>query len=115
MATTGASLVRQPNAAQLPRRIEPEELEQFPDVVLELRPVAHGDVRVHRIAVPTPHASTRDVAGLYQVSDDSLCRTLRDPGDRRDVAEPYLGIRVQAEEDLGVAREEVPCAFGFGT
>ena len=94
--------------------VEPEEIQELSDLVIELRGMAHVNGAVESIAVPPAFTLARDVARLDQFGDDALRRPLRDPHSPGDVAKPHVGITLDTEKYLGVARKEVP-VLGFTT
>jgi hypothetical protein len=88
--------------------VELEEPKELADVVTLLGGVAHGDVGVDAVVVASPDAFAFDVAGFDQVGDDALCGALGDADHLGDVAEPDVGVALDAEQHLGVVREEPP-------
>jgi len=95
--------------------LEPEQVEQLTDLVLELRGMAHREVPVERVVVAPSRSMPRDVPGVDEVGNDSLSRSLRDADGLGDVAQPHVGVLLEAEKDLRVARDEVPRAIRFRT
>jgi hypothetical protein len=74
-----------------------------------------GLVPMHLVLVPTTATQAREVAALFEVRDDALNRSLRDPDLFCHVAEPHLRIGGQAKQNMGVVREKRPSALGgFG-
>ncbi len=55
-----------------------EKFNEFADVVAVLSGVAHRGVKVEGVAVSAPDSLAADVAGLDQVGDDPLGRSLGD-------------------------------------
>lgn len=93
------------------RTQEPEELA---DLELALSGVAHRRVWIDHIPVSSADALSCHIAGIDEVLDDALRRALGHTHEIRDVAQPRVGVVLDAEEDLRVVREEMP-AIGFGT
>ncbi len=71
--------------------------------------VAHGDVGVDAVVVATADPLAFDVAGFHEFGDDALGGSFCDPDALGDVTESGVRVLVDAEEDLGVVREEPPC------
>ena len=92
--------------------VTPQEVEERPDLEPELRRMAHLPLAVDRILVPPPLPLTRHVALGDEVSDDPLGRPLRDPDALRDVPQPRVGIRRDAEQNLCVICDEMPVSLG---
>jgi hypothetical protein len=88
-----------------------EEVEKLADLVIELRSVAHRDAALDRVVVAPSDASTRDVTGVHEVGDDSLRSPLGDSHRPGDVPQAGIRIPLNAQEHLGVARQEVPAAL----
>ena len=70
--------------------------------------VAHGDVGVDVVAVSPPDALALDIAGLDEVGNDALCRSLGDANCLGDVPQAGVRILMEAEEHLSVVGEEAP-------
>lgn len=83
--------------------------------MLHLFRVPHARLRVHDVAVPPAHTLSLQVPGLHKVVDDPLGGSFGDPHGDCNVAQTYLGITLNREENLGVAGEEVPAAVRFRT
>lgn len=62
------------------------------------------------VHVATPLAVARDDAGRLEISHDPLNRTLGDPHHLGDIAKPDLWVPMQADEYMGVIRQERPRA-----
>jgi hypothetical protein len=74
--------------------------------------VAHLDGRVERVTIPAPLPGLGHVPARNEVGDDPLRSALRDPDGFGDIAQPNVGIALKAQEDLRVARQELPaCVF----
>jgi hypothetical protein len=71
--------------------------------------VAHGDVRFDAVVVSAADSFAFDVAGFDEVGDDALGGSLGDSNAVGDVTGSRVWVAVEAEEDLGVVREEPPC------
>ena len=97
------------------RVVQSEKLEELADLVVALRRMTHGNGRVQRVPVPPPHALTTHVSLFDEIGDDSLRGPLGDADGGGDVTQTDLGITVDAEQDLAVARQEVPSAICFRT
>ena len=78
------------------------------DLVAVLGGVTHGYVGSDAVAVSTADPFALDVAGFDQVGDDALGGSLGDSNALGDVTESRVRVAVDAEEDLGVVREEPP-------
>ena len=70
--------------------------------------VTHGDVGVDAVAVSTTGPFALHVAGFDQVGDDALGGSLGDSDALADITESRVRVAVEAENDLGVVREEPP-------
>jgi hypothetical protein len=88
-----------------------EEVEKLADLVIELRSVAHRDAAFDRVLIAPSDASTRDVAGVDEIGDDSLRSPLRDPDRLGDVAQAGIRTPLNAQEHLSMARQEVPAVL----
>ena len=77
-------------------------------MVAELRRMAHGAVPVNRVVVASTDARALDVASLDEIGEDALRRSLCDADDLCDVAQADVGVLGQAEQHLGVVRDERP-------
>ena len=73
--------------------------------------VAHGDLGVDAVVVAAADSFAFHVAGFDQVGDDALRGALGDPDGLGDVAEADVGFALDAEQHLGVVREEPPGFF----
>jgi hypothetical protein len=92
--------------------LQPEESQEFADLVALLSGVAHGGVGVDAVAVAAADSFALDVAGLDQVGDDALCRSLGDSDPVGDVTESRVRVALDAKKNLGVVREEPPRPAG---
>jgi hypothetical protein len=91
---------------------QPEESQEFADLVALLSGVAHGCVDVDVVAVSAAHSFTLDVAGLDQVGNDALGRSLGDSHPVGDVTESRVRVALDAKKNLSVVREEPPRLLG---
>jgi hypothetical protein len=91
--------------------VDLQELEEIPDLVVDLRRMAHRCVPIKRVAVTSTFTFLGDISRFYEVRDDPLCGTFRDPHRVGDVPQPHRRVPVQAEEYLGVTGEEVPAVY----
>lgn len=107
---SASAVARPPETASL-LLVEPEQSKEFADVVALLGGVAHGDVGVDAVVVAAADAVALDVAGVDQVGDDALCGALGDADHLGDVTEADVGVALDAEQHLGVVREEPPALF----
>ena len=96
------------SCARLWFRLRLQEFQEFADLMAVLGGVTHGDVGVDAVVVSTSDAFAFDVAGFHQFGDDALGGPFGDSNRLGDVTEPCVGVAVEAEEDLGVVREEPP-------
>jgi hypothetical protein len=94
-----------------PRSQEPEELA---DLELALSGVSHGRVWIDHIPVTPSDPLSSHVASIDQILDDSLRRALCHSHQVCNVAQPRVGVVLDAQEDLRVVREKMP-AIGFRT
>jgi hypothetical protein len=92
--------------------LQPEESQEFADLVPLLSGVAHGGVNVDAVAVSAADSFAFDVAGFDQVGDDALGRSLGDSDPLGDVTESRVWIALDAKKNLGVVREEPPRLLG---
>ena len=84
------------------------EIEESPDFDVLLRRVAHVPVFVDAVAVTATSALALDEPRLDEVGDDALCGSFGDPDLLGNVAKPDVRHARDAEEHLGVVREEPP-------
>jgi len=84
------------------------EIEEGPDFDVLLRRVAHVPVFVDAVAVTATFALALDEPRFDEVGDDALCGSLGDPDLLGYVAKPDVRHAGDAEEHLGVVREEPP-------
>ncbi len=75
--------------------------------------VAKGQLGLDLVVVPPSVALTQDVALLDQLGEDFVGASLRDSDRGGDVAQADAGILTDAEQDVGVVREEVPAGRRF--
>jgi hypothetical protein len=92
-----------------------QDLEQLTNLVLELLGVPHSSSRIDDVAIPPPDTLPLHKPSLHEVVDDPLSRTLGDSDGARNVTKTRFGIALNSEENLRVARQEVPSAIGFRT
>jgi hypothetical protein len=85
-----------------------QEVQELTDLVAVLGRVPHCDVRVDAVTVATADPLALDVPGVDQVGDDALSGSLGDTHMLSDVTQPGVRITVEAEQNLGVVREEPP-------
>src|SRR4029453_18347939 len=86
--------------------LQPEESQEFADLVALLGGVAHGGVGIDAVAVSAADPFALDVAGFDQVGDNALGRSLCDADPLRHVTESRVLVALEAEKHLGVVREE---------
>jgi hypothetical protein len=103
------------SAERLPRRrlvrlllSELEESKEFADLVPVLGGMAHGGLGIDAVVIASTDSFAFDVAGFDQVGDDALRGALGDPDDQGDVPEADVRVALDAEQHLGVVREEPP-------
>jgi len=90
-----------------------QEFQELADLMAVLGGVAHRDVGVDTVVVAPADPFAFDVAGLHELGDDALSGPFCDPDALGDVTEPGVRVSVDAEQDLGVVREEPPCLAIF--
>ena len=83
--------------------------------MLDLLGMPHAPFCVDRVAISPPHTLPFHVPGSHEVVDDPLRRSLGDSDGARNVTKTGFGIALNCEENLGVAREEVPRVVSFRT
>ena len=88
--------------------VESQESEELPDLVIDLRRMAHSNRRVKLISIPSTLADLRHVPAVNEVGDDPLGRPLRDSNGGCDIAKPHRGVALKAQKHLRVACQEVP-------
>ncbi len=96
-----------------PARENADCLEQFADLVILFERMAKRELGVDLVVVPAADARAGDVAGSDEVGDDVLGRAKRDADLVRDVLDPDAGISGDADERVGVVREERPTPFSI--
>jgi hypothetical protein len=69
------------------RIVQPQDVEKLTDLVIALRWVPHGRAEIERVVVPPSLTLAGHIAGLDEVRDDPLRRSLRDPHRLSDVAQ----------------------------
>jgi hypothetical protein len=87
-----------------------KEIYERSDLVSALSGMPHRVLAVDLVPISTPHTLSRDETRLDEVGDDPLHRSLRDPDVLRDVAQAHVRVLRDAEQDLGVVRDERPAA-----
>ena len=93
-----------------------EEVEQLADLVLELLGMPHATLGIEHVPVATADALAFEIPGRHEVVDDPLSRSLGYANRVRDVTQTGVGLSVESQQDLRVAREEVPgTAISFRT
>jgi hypothetical protein len=90
-----------------------EQVEQRTDLVAELGAVAHRHLAVDLVAVAPADSDAVDVARFDEVGEDPLRRPLGDPDFVGDVAQTYLRILSQAQQNLCVVGDERPGFFSL--
>jgi hypothetical protein len=85
-----------------------EKVEKLADLVLELLGMAHAALGVEDVAVATADALTLEIPGRHEVVDDPLSRSLGYANRARDITQTGVGLSMESQQDLRVAREEVP-------
>ena len=85
-----------------------EEVEKLADLVFELLGMAHAALGVEDVAVATADALALEIPGFHEVVDDPLSRSLGYANRVRDVTQTCVGLPVDGQQDLRVAREELP-------
>jgi len=85
-----------------------KEIEERADLESALSGVPHRVLTVDLVPISTPHTLARDETRLDEVGDDPLHRSLSDPDVLGDVAQAHVRILGDAEQDLGVVRDERP-------
>ena len=83
--------------------------------MLDLLGMSHAPLRIDDVAVSPPHALPLYVPGIHEVVDDPLSRPLGDSDGGRNVTQTGVGIALNREENLCMAREEVPPVVFFRT
>jgi hypothetical protein len=85
-----------------------QEIEKLADRLVFLGGVAHLRASVDRVVVAPADLLALDKACLDKVGDDSLGCALGDSDPLGDVAETHVSVPSDAEEYLGVVRDEPP-------
>ena len=95
---------------------EAQEVEQLADLMLELLGMPHTPLPVEHVPIAAADTLALEIAGVDEVVDDALGRSLGDADRGRDVPHADIGISLNGQQHLRVAREEVPrTAFYFRT
>src|SRR6188472_3823390 len=89
-----------------------EKREQIADALTAGDRVGQRETRVDRVAVATPAAFAREVAGVDEVPDDAMRRPLRDAHAVADLAQADVRILRGAQQHARVARQERPAGRG---
>ena len=71
-----------------------------------------GELPVDDVAVPPTLACPLDETGLDQIGHDPLRRSDRDAHRIGDIAEAHVRVASDAQQHLGVIRDELPPAVG---
>jgi hypothetical protein len=87
---------------------ESQQFEQFADLVLALSLVAHRNLSVDDVSVAAADLLGGEVSGFQEVADDALDGALGDSNHLRDLSYQYVRVAGDAEQHLGVVREESP-------
>ncbi|HEU5112849.1 MAG TPA: hypothetical protein VFU96_05985 [Acidimicrobiia bacterium] len=83
--------------------VESQEIEKFPDLVVNLRRMAHPNCGVKLVSIPSALAGLRHVRAVNEVGDDPLGGPLGDPNGVCHFAEPRRGIALETQKHLRVA------------
>lgn len=78
------------------------------DLVIGLEGVPQRPIQIHLVDVVAPLLASDDVAGRDQIADDAVRGALTDTDPPRDLCETNLGILHDAQQYVGVVREEGP-------
>jgi hypothetical protein len=98
------------------RGLPAQKVEQLADLMLELLGMPHAALAVEHVPIAATDALALKVAGVDQVVDDALGRSLGYTDRARDVAHADIWVSLDGQQHLRVAREEVPrAAFYFRT
>lgn len=73
----------------------------------------HRVLTVDLVAVSTPYPLAREEAGFDEVRDDPLDGSFGDPDVLSHVAKANVRVLRDAEQDLGVVRDERPARRGL--
>ena len=95
--------------ATLPRRFQ-DELEQGGNTPVFLDWVAQGQALADLVPIAATDADSLDVTGVLQVSDDALHSALSNRDLLGDIAHARFRRVDDADEHVGVVREECPLA-----
>ena len=60
------------------------------------------------VAIPTTVANSLKVPRLFQIGDDALDGSLRNPNEVGDVSHPHVGFPGKAEKDVRMVGEKCP-------
>ncbi len=93
-----------------------EEFEQLADLVLVLLGMPHATLGIEHVPIATSDALAFEITRLHEVVDDPLSRSLGYANRVCDVTQTCIRLPVEGQQDLRVAREEVPgTAISFRT
>jgi hypothetical protein len=70
--------------------------------------MSHAPLSVEHVPIAAADALALEIAGVDEVVDDALGRSLGYTDRVRDVAHADVGISLDGQQHLRVAREEVP-------
>ena len=87
-----------------------EHGEEVAHRVLRFDGVPEWSVDLDGVEVPATLSTSVEVAGLDQVRDDGLSRSLGDAYGGGDVASPDARVPIDADEDVGMVAQEGPLA-----
>ena len=73
-----------------------------------LERVTQRSIEEHFVDVVASVASACDVTGVDEVLDDAVHRSFADADEAGDLGEAYLGVLSDADQDVGVVRQERP-------
>jgi len=76
--------------------------------MFELRGMPHAALSVEHVPIAAADALALEIAGVDEVVDDALGRSLRYSDRVRDVAQPDIGIPLDGQQHLRVAGEKLP-------
>src|SRR5215210_7484871 len=85
-----------------------EDGQQIAHLLVSGKRIRQRQVRLDRVAVASPVARARDVAGRAQLVDDPVDGTLGDPDGLADVTQTDLGVMCDADQHLSVIGEKRP-------
>jgi hypothetical protein len=99
---------RSAKTIRLARIREGQEIEKVADRLVLLGRVAHLRVSINRVVVAPADLLALDKACLDKVGDDSLGGTFSDSDPLCYVTQTHVSVTSDAEEYLGVVRDEPP-------